>query len=406
MSRIYTSTNRIKFTDISEKYKVNKSAKGKLSELHAMLITYVSSHFKDTKKYKQQIVDALNIITYAVYANEPLPFDWSPNSPFSNLPNKDSDLIEETLGEVMLTVDSIEWDIQPTYSNDDDIVESVSGSSIQNNPTNKSSKQIRTNVKANNTVNKAKRSETIINPTPKQALYIQPPAIPQFDYSKPWMQGIDGADNLVIYVTLPEVPTKQNEISVTTDLSKLTYRELMNLYPNHVIHTRASIMYQPCDGIELDDDIGLIIPIEGFSRDQIIDNIIKYPHIFKLMRQVDDDLISFYSNIEIDGELYNTLDVWNDLPESKIIPRQSDFVKEYVVRRYLLERDIKKIQHKYPIFGTLDPFLTLFMSPTDYINRGYSDVEQIVKQCVLSRVSYKQSRNPVIRRLNNAELHI
>ena len=67
MSRIYTSSNKIRFTEISEKYKVVKSQKGKLSEMHAMLITYVSKHFQNTRAYKQQVVDALNIITYAAY---------------------------------------------------------------------------------------------------------------------------------------------------------------------------------------------------------------------------------------------------------------------------------------------------------------------------------------------------
>lgn len=402
MGLLYSNTNRIKFTDISEKYKVNKSVKGKLSELHALLITHVVSHFRDTKKYKQMVVDSLNLITYAVYASEPLPFDWSPSRPFDNLPKIDRDMIEETLGDIMLTIDGIQWDVKPVYTDTDD---SSEPEVVSTNISPTKVEPIKPTIKSKPVV--ASTSSDPAAPTHKQDLYIQPPNIPQFDYNKVWMSGVEGADKLVIYTTLPEIPTKQNEISCTTDVTQMRYSELMQLYPNRVINTRSSVMYEPYPGIELDDQLGLILPISGFTREQLIDNLIKYPHIFKLTRLVEGQFLSFYSNIEIDGELHDTLAVWDSLPESNSIPKQAEFVKEYVVRRYLLERDVKKIKHKYPLFGTLDPFLTLFMTTTDYIHRGYTDVESIAKSCVLSRVSYKQSRNPVIRRLTrDAELHI
>ena len=83
------------------------------------------------------------------------------------------------------------------------------------------------------------------------------------------------------------------------------------------------------------------------------------------------------------------------------IPYNREFVKEYVVRRYLLERDIYHIHHVYPMFGRLDPFLTLFMPYEEYKKNGYNNSVDIAKQCVKSRVSYKTSRNPVLRRLEN-----
>ena len=64
--------NKIKFTAISEKYAVSNIVKGKLSSAHAMLITYVVKHFKNTRKFKQDVVDALNLLTYAVYTDDPL----------------------------------------------------------------------------------------------------------------------------------------------------------------------------------------------------------------------------------------------------------------------------------------------------------------------------------------------
>ena len=102
--------------------------------------------------------------------------------------------------------------------------------------------------------------------------------------------------------------------------------------------------------------------------------------------------------IELEGELYNTAEVWDTLPESKVIPRNSDFIKDYVIRRYLLEEEAG-IEHKYKIHGTLEPFITLFMPPEMYAKRGYTDSLQIVKQCVRSRILYKRTTNPMLKRL-------
>jgi len=422
LGRIYNNTHKIRFTQISERYDVNRTLKGNISKTHSSIIEYVVSHFKDSKKYKQQVVDILNIITYAAYADEHLPNNWKDDDPFKNIPDIDSELISDTLGDVFLTVDAIDWDVKPTIFSEDiqTTVESPVLSSSEDSSTNfiqqdstsigatisPKDEQILNDLNKGKIVKPVSQGDNIqgevISPTPKQDLYIQAPNVPQFDYSRPWIRGREGADNLVIYTTLPEIPTKQNEISVTTDVSKMRYEELMHLYPNCLIRTRASVMYEPLDGVELDPDIGLILPIEGFTREQVIDNIIKYPHLFKLVREVDGQHYSFYSHIEIDGELKGTLDVWDNLPESKILPRQAEFVKEYVVRRYLLERDIKNIQHMYPIHGTLNPFLTLFMPSEGYIKRGYIDTDEIAKMCVTSRVSYKQSRNPILRRLKYA----
>ena len=53
MSLKYTTMNRIRFTEISDRYDVNRVVKGKISELHAKLITYVVSHFRNSNQYKQ-----------------------------------------------------------------------------------------------------------------------------------------------------------------------------------------------------------------------------------------------------------------------------------------------------------------------------------------------------------------
>lgn len=373
------------------------SQKSTISKMHSLIITYVFSHYVNTRKYKQQIVDALNLVTYNVYSYDPTPFSWDKDSPLDSLPNlPNEDEFMEVLGDIYLTIDGIDWsELKPTH----DFLNTHQESPKPVKQTAVTSNQSKSNDKKSKVLDVPKQQEVVIKPTPKQDLYIQPPTVPQFDYKKPWMKCVDGPDSLVIYTTLPEIPTRQNEISVTTDVNRMTRKELMNLYPNHLIHTRASIMYEELDGVELHPEFGLILPIEGYTREQLVENIIKYPHIFKLLREVDNQFYSFYTHIEIDGELVGILDVWDNLPESKVLPRNKEFVKEYVVRRYLLERDIKHIKHKYPIHGTFDSFLTLFMPADSYIKYGYNDVESLARQCVSSRVSYKQSRNPVIRRM-------
>lgn len=396
MSLKYTSTNRIKFTDISDKYDVSRVVRGKISELHAKLITYVVSHFRGSNQYKQRVVDALNIITYAVYANDPLPFNWSAKDPFNNMPQIEESLLQETLGDVYLTVDGIEWDIEPSYNDSVDMFTKSTYASVQSSSAVSSPKQ-----------KSAKPTQSFLSPlgvtkpTMKQDLYIQSPVVPQIDYSKVWMSGVVDSETYTIYETLPRIPTKQNEISCTTNPAQMTDKELLRLYPNVRIKTRAASMYEPIQGIKLHPVLGLILPIKEYTEQQLIDNLIQYPHFFKLAREIDGKQCSFYSHIEIDGELVNILEVWDDLPESQIIPKQADFIKEYVVRRYLLERDIDGVKHKYPMFGDLDPFLTLPLTVADYKDFGYTDSVKLARQCVASRVNYKVSRNPIVRRLES-----
>lgn len=378
MSRLYSSTNKIKFTSISENYKVQRSVKGKLGELHSSVITYVISHFDGTMSYKQQVVKVLNILTYALYASEPLPTNWFMTAPFENVPEIDDDLIQDVLGDIYLTVDAIDWDIKPI-----DLVDV--------NPKFKPMVSVAAN-------NSPEQKDITIKETPSTDLYIQAPEIPQFDVTKPWIQKQCGADLLTIYTTLPEIPQRQRDISITTNVNRMSDNDLMKLYPNHFVRTRAPIMYVPQTNMDFDKDLGVILPIDDYSKDQVIENIIKYPHLYKLAREQNDELVSFYAYMEINGELVDTLEVWDSLEISKWIPKQVEFIKEYIVRKYLMDIEYKGAEFKYPIFGTLDPFLTLFMPASDYADRGY-DVVELARKCVLSRVSYKQSRSPILRRI-------
>ena len=378
MSRLYSSTNKIKFTNISENYNVRRNVKATLSRLYSAVITYVVAHFDGTLAYKQQIVKVLNILTYAMYASESLPFDWKLDNPFVNVPEYDDDQIEDVLGDIYLTVDAIEWDVVPVESGTTPVVtNSFRPVSFTESTTSK---------------------DITVQETPSTDLYIQAPEIPQFDITKPWIQKQCGSDMMVIYTTLPEIPLRQRDISITTDVNRMTDMDLMHLYPNHIVHTRAPIMYEPQTNMDFDKDLGVILPIDDYSREQVVDNIIKYPHLYKLVREQNNELISFYAYMEINGELKDTLEVWDSLEISKWIPKHADFIKEYVVRKYLMDIEYKGIKYKYPLYGSLDPYLTLFMPAEEYAKRGFNVVD-LAKRCVESRVSYKQSRSPILRRI-------
>lgn len=390
---IYSDKHKIKFTSISENYQVKKAFRGTLSAMHSSVITYVVKHYQGTAKYKAQVMKVINTITYAVYASEPLPFDWSPQNPFVNIPDIDDDIIREVLGDIYLTVDAVDWDLKIV---DEPIISASTEAPKKQNILSVAKPKV---APVDNSEPKIDYS---IKQTDPLDLYLQAPEVPQFDYNKPFMQGVDGADKLVVYTTLPEVPKRQRDISATTNINRMTDYDLMNLFPNHFIRTRAEAMYDDI-GLPKDPQFGNIIPIEGYTREQVLKCIIEYPHLYKLARhqsglQSNTSFPSFYGWIEIDGELVPTMDIWDSLDISKKIPRQAEYVKEYVVRKYLLDRDIKHIDFKYPLFGELQPFLTLVMPAEEYEKRGYNPLE-IARQCVLSRIAFKQSRNPVIRRL-------
>lgn len=383
----------VKFTQLPDKLIYPARIRAKLSTLHSGVITYVVSNFKNTAKYKRQVVDTLNTISVYIKNNDALPSDWNVSNPLTNLELLDSSFCEDTLGNLCIKVKDIIWDVQESETDEQISTDTVVTATTVSEDTVTSSKVVNVKPKRNIGV--------VVSPTPKENLYIKPPTIPQFDASKPWLQSQLNQNVYTIYESLPIIPVNQSQISVTTDVSKMTIMDMMKLYPNHFIRTRAATMYENHAGLTLDDDIGIILPIVGFSPTQVKDNIIKYPHIYKLTRYMNNKFTSFYSNIEIDSELHDTLSIWDSLPDSKKMPRNSEFIKEYVVRRYLLERDILGVEHKYPLFGTLEPFLTLFTTSDDYIRLGYTDVTDIAKQCVISRVSYKRSRNPILRMVYN-----
>lgn len=375
-----------RFSQIPEYLNYPPNIKGELSIIHSNVITYVVAQGSGTSKYLKDVIRFMNTATYKLMNGET--FEYSPSSPLDFTLLLDDMDIRPFLLDHSLYIDSssINWSL-------DNIEKQIAGTPIV--------EPILTTASPAITSAPAFSMNTASFDTPKEDLYLQPPLVPRFDTSSAFAYEMIGDTPYVVYSSSPVIPTKQNEISVTTDINKMTNADLMRLFPNRTIHTRGDNMYIDCPGVENHPVLGLIIPIKGFTRKQIIDNIIKYPHIYKLTRYVDNELVSFYTSIEIEGELHKISQYWNSLPESKTLPYTRDFVKEYVVRRYLLERDIRGIEHKFPMFGELIPFLTLFTTPEIYAELGYKDPLKLAIECVHSRVAFKSSRNPVLRRLAN-----
>lgn len=383
---------RYNFTQLPAKLPYPPYIKGKLSTIHSKAISEVIGEYSGSFRQRCRIVDALNTISYNVIENNSADYYMSLNRiDVLDLSTVDNDICKSRLGSLYILERDINWDIQPV---DVDV---------------KSDQVLEYSTKAADeafAVSKVVESSNKVidrsDYTPKSDLYIQPPVIPRFNIKNVFAAGKLDGTVYTVYASEPKIPTKQNEISITTDISLMTDEDFLRLYPNQMIRTRSEILYDKYPGIKYNDIVGSIIPVAGFTDEELLDNVVKYPHIFKLYKKVNSTIVSFYTTIEIDGELHKVSDVWSSLPESDVIPYNVDFIKEYVVRRYLLERDIKKVDHKYPMYGTLLPYLTLFTSQEDYRRLGYNDTLGIAKQCVMSRISYKTSRNPVLRRLNDA----
>lgn len=367
----------IKFTEIANRLDYPSRIKSELSVLHTGIINYVIKSFTGKLKDKRQIINVMNTISYCVITGDSIPNTWDVTNPLVDIDVIDDGLCRNILGDIYLMVKQIEWDL--------DIVDEESGD-------------------VGNTGNCVQHDVKVKKPirfvddrvSDKSDLYLSPPVVSRFDKDRKWISHIVDGIEYCIYYSLPLIPTTQNEISVTTDVNSMTENDLLRLFPNTFIPTRSPALYNHLSNIEYDKVLGSILPINGFTTKDIRDNVVKYPHLFRLYRKVDGQLINFFSHIEIDGELYKITDIWNDIPESKIIPYNPDFIKEYVIRRYLLERDMKNIAHTYPMYGELNPFLTLFMPADRYADYGYNDPLNLAIECVKSRISYKISRNPVM----------
>lgn len=376
---------KIKFTQIPDRLNYPQAYKGQISTFHSKIVEAAAAEYVGTFKQRQRIINVMNTISAMIVSGDAVPESMPGSQLIDQLDLMDDALCRTVLKSTYIVEKDIIWDLEVILPAEE-VAEPAPVSDS-------------TPLATDQTLSVDSLSE---QPTPKEDLYLKSPVIPQMNIKQPWKARLISDTPYVIYTSYPEIPTKQNEISCTTDVERMTPKDLYRLFPNRLIQTRASNLYEYTPTLTYNEALGNIIPVSGYTDNQLIDNLIRYPHLFKLVRKIDDEFVSFYSHIEIDGELHRIADVWSTLPESKVIPFTQEYIKEYVVRRYLLERDISHVQHKYPIYGTLDPFLTLFMPASMYTAFGYRNTLDIAKQCVQSRVSYKQSRNPVLRRITDA----
>lgn len=229
---------------------------------------------------------------------------------------------------------------------------------------------------------------------------LERPLFPQPDYSKIELAFEDGGQEYCIYGEAV-LPWTQSHISCVSDVNRFKDSDVRKLFPPIHLYTRSPFMYQQYDKLDYVHGLGVIIPIPGFTDEQLKRNIVKYPHFDIPDRWVTvngkEKCIPFWQHIEIDGEMHKTTSVWGEFPGTENLPKTEAFMNEFVVRRYILEMEYHKVQFKHKMRGTLGEFLTLYDTADYYSNLGYDPIE-IGRQCIMSRQSYKYTRNPVIRK--------
>lgn len=232
--------------------------------------------------------------------------------------------------------------------------------------------------------------------------------MPAIDCTQMYLKSLDLAGRPInVYPTLPAIPTNQCEVSATTNIDNMIDMDFLKMFPNEVIRARHPMMYgtftdvvnvhgDPME-IEVDEVLGYIPVINGYTREQIVDNIIKYPQFTYWYRQEGRDRTPFTKYVEIDGELIPRMEWLRESkdPDLNNIPGNDYFIKDYLYRKYILDEEYGGIIHKYPPFGTYGPFMSLFMPKELYQKFGYKDAASIGRQCVQNRIDFFRSRNPL-----------
>ena len=232
--------------------------------------------------------------------------------------------------------------------------------------------------------------------------------MPAIDCTQVYLKSLDLAGRPInVYPTLPAIPTNQCEVSATTNIDTMIDIDFLKMFPNEVIRARHPMMYgtftdvvnvhgDPME-IEVDEVLGYIPVINGYTREQIIDNIIKYPQFTYWYRQEGRDRTPFTKYMEIDGELVPRMKWLRESkdPDLDNVPGNEYFIKDYMYRKYILDEEYGGVKHKYPPFGTYGPFMSLFMPKELYHKFGYKDVASIGRQCVQNRIDFFRSRNPL-----------
>lgn len=377
----------MKFTEIPDTIMNRRSVPnnmrpflGTISSLDSKIIDYVQATPEFKPRDMIKIVRKMNSLAYQVIIGDYIDFDVSTESGYNSIMLIDDVECSSKLGNLFIDVADVMWDVE--YSEN---VPTVSETLIQ----------------------ESYNDESFVDPTNKISndsdISLSFPKVPRFDPNKVWAIGKDIYGRLIpIHPTLPEIPTVQNEISITTDVSKFSKQDLLNLFPNKRLKPRHDELYQKVEGFDWDPVLGYIPKILDFTKEQIVENLIKYPKFNYMYREFgEDSRVNFTSFLESNENLVPLKVAVEVVPDMVALPKSKIFYMDYIVRRYLLERDVLGIEHKFPMYGTFDPFMTLFTTMEEYAALGYSDFESMAKQCVIGRVKFYQSRNPLVRGLLN-----
>ena len=419
---------KIKFTQIPVQLDYPKKHKAALSTWHSRIVEDTIEKYKNSRDFRDTVCGMMNVITMMILSGDTIPKNMTVNDLFIHLTTVSFQEMEDVCGSLFLEQSQIEWDVEPTPSTLDkyspEQLHEMMEKHLKENMSEFMGEAPELYSAIASAVIEAKDADAVktapqdaapappVKPapdpvpsvvsassehTPKEDLFFSPRTVPTFDKDREWFTGFANGCEYAVYTTLPEIPQCQRGVTITTDIRKLRDADVMRLFPNRRIRTRPDCMYEPIDGVEMHPILGLILPIDGFTREQIIDNMIRYPFFHNPRRFVGDEIRSLYDEIEIDGELVRTIEVWDTLPISKIVPKTKEFLREYAARRFYLERDVQKIEHRYKTLGTYLPFATLFTTPDEYKQLGYSDALDLAWTCVKHRIFYHQTASPVLR---------
>ena len=392
--------------EISDKLKYPQKIRGQLQNEHMNLLGWASEHYEHSLRFHKAFIHLLNVVSYCAIVGETLTnTGWKFDSALENVPNVSEHELMNTLGDLYISVKDVDWSgFTPLASeadchNDSDNTEvaevRIADSSLWKSDT----------FSDDGTYKTAEEYTNISKSKPEDLMF--QPLVPRVDYKQVIHEKIVDGTKYVIYKSLPEIPVVQSDISVTTDISQMSDSDLLNLFPDVFFYTRPAEMYTSLDACIKHPKFGNLLRIDGFTEEELVDNIIRYPAIEGLYRlgmsKGAERYVDFWKFIEIDSTLYKLLDIWDEIDDLRDLPKSSVIASEYVIRRYLLERDVRKIKHKYSIYGDLQPFLTLFMPKDMYVEYGYADLVSVARSCVTSRVSYLQNRNPIIKKIKAAE---
>lgn len=406
MAKYYITACEEFYSDISS----NRGIQIHLAEIQSMCPKYIQSILSFNRlstAQRKKAASTLNSLVTTILKGDAFPDEVD----VLRSPDYDEDDMRSTLGNAYVTIDTFDWDILETedITNHSDIVvvEDIETEDMQHvsQDTCKIKRKVPSDLKENAPSNvepddMLNENEFVQYKSTRADISLSFRIFPIRDIKNLWRPAKDLAGrSMMIYKTLPEIPSKQSEITITTEVDDMTDSDLIKLFPDHFIRPRRPEMYDNYEGFSYHDKLGYIPKISGFTEEQVIDNLIRYPIFAYMFRRVDGKRVVFNKHVEVDGELLTSQQAYEKVEDVKNLPNNIVFFWEYSVRRYLLERDHNTVKHKYPLEGSCDPFTTLFMTPEEYRELGYIDSIDIARQCVQNRVKFWRTRNPLTKHM-------